>query len=380
MHHVHPRAVLGAAATLLALLAAPVNAQNQGLSLQNGVVTHADIPFAPTLVPQSGITAEAWITYDESTLGPGWRFPTILRMDPSANQASYFLRVEAGQTRTNRLLWWVSTPNGDYSIGYTFTAGAFRTWTHVAGTYDGATLRLFVNGAQVAQGVGSGAIHNRGGTLRIGNGDTTVVGGETWNGEIDEVRVWPFACPAAAILAAKDRQLGLLPSEVSTWNLNGDFLDSSGTNHGAGVNAPTFAPNTLTLTPHPFGGVAYGAGSGCTPATLAGISSPGFVGNAGFGFGCARAPASANGLFVMAVASLPLAFPIFGIDLWVDVTSPGISLGVASSAIGGHVVTIPVPADPSLGGFRLHAQYLWLDNRCPTGVTASNGITGAILP
>src|SRR5437763_11255211 len=88
------------------LLTAAAAAQNQGLSLQNGTASYVDVPFAPSLVPTGGVTAEAWITYGSTALASGWRFPTVLRMDPSPNQASFFLRVEAGQTQQNRLLWW----------------------------------------------------------------------------------------------------------------------------------------------------------------------------------------------------------------------------------------------------------------------------------
>jgi Concanavalin A-like lectin/glucanases superfamily len=41
------------------------------------------------------------------------------------------------------------------------TASPVNAWTHVALTYDGAALRLYVNGTQVATGAASGAIQAR---------------------------------------------------------------------------------------------------------------------------------------------------------------------------------------------------------------------------
>ena len=45
---------------------------------------------------------------------------------------------------------------------------ALNTWTHLATTYDGATLRIFVNGVQTNTLAVSGAIKTSTGALRIG--------------------------------------------------------------------------------------------------------------------------------------------------------------------------------------------------------------------
>lgn len=369
-------------APLAALLALTTLApcQNQGLTLQNGTTAHVDVPFAPTLVPTGGVTAEAWVTYDGSTLGSGWRFPTVFRMDPSPNQASYFLRIEAGQTQTNRLLWWVSTTTGDYNISWTFTAGALQTWTHVAGTFDGSTMTLVVNGAQVAQGNASGRIQNRGGTFRIGNGDVSITGGETWNGEIDEVRVWPFARSAAAIAATMNMSLAAMPGEVSSWNLDGDALDSSGTNPGAPVGAAAFAANTLALAAVTFpGSLGYGAATGCRTDGLAAINSLANLGNAGFGFVGTRAPANAGGFSLLSFASLPTPQNLFGVDLLVDLTA-GVATFVQANNIGTCQVAFAVPNVPAFAGFTVHSQFAWLDQSCATGISASNAVFAIILP
>lgn len=366
---------------LLCLLAAPLAAQNLGLTLQNGTIMHVDVPFAPALVPRSGVTVEAWVTYDSSTLGSGWRFPTIVRSDPSANQASFFLRVEAGQTRTDTMLWWVSTTSGDYTLRWNFQAGSLLTWTHVAATYDGATLRLFVNGSQVAQGTGTGAILNRSGGFRIGNGDLTVAGGETWNGQIDEVRVWPFARDAAAIQSTQQLQLALMPGEVSTWNLNGDGRDSSGGNHGTTVGPLTFTANTLTLRPIAFGGVNYGTASGCIANGVAAITAPATSGNPGFGVSGHRVPPNANGLCWITIGRLAAPMRYLGVDFWISIVTPALLVPVQSGALGGSVLGLPIPSDPSMIGWTLYAQSFWVDAACsPAQLSATSGVGFPIQP
>ena len=60
------------AALAVSLAFAPLaTAQNQGITLVNTVDGYADVPYSPQLVPQSGITVEAWITYDDVNLYVG---------------------------------------------------------------------------------------------------------------------------------------------------------------------------------------------------------------------------------------------------------------------------------------------------------------------
>jgi len=76
------------------------------------------------------------------------------------------------------------------------------TWYHLAGTYDGAYLRLYVNGAEVANGTSSGAI--AAGTLPVSIGSRTHDGttyGYPFYGAVDEVRVYSRSLSASEVLA-----------------------------------------------------------------------------------------------------------------------------------------------------------------------------------
>jgi hypothetical protein len=71
-----------------------------------------------------------------------------------------------------------------------------NTWTHVAVTYDGTTLRVFINGTQAGSAAVAGSIAASTGALRIGGNS---VWGEYFNGLIDEVRIYNRALSAAEI-------------------------------------------------------------------------------------------------------------------------------------------------------------------------------------
>ncbi len=71
-----------------------------------------------------------------------------------------------------------------------------NTWTHLAATYDGTTMRLYVNGVQVASQAQTGAIATSTNPLQIG-GDSLY--GQFFQGTIDEVRIYNVALTAAQI-------------------------------------------------------------------------------------------------------------------------------------------------------------------------------------
>ena len=71
-----------------------------------------------------------------------------------------------------------------------------NTWTHVAITYDNLTLRLYVNGIQVATRAQTGPTATSTGALRLGG---SAAWGEYLNGSLDDVRIYSRALPVAQI-------------------------------------------------------------------------------------------------------------------------------------------------------------------------------------
>jgi hydrogenase maturation factor HypE len=76
------------------------------------------------------------------------------------------------------------------------SAVPLSAWTHLAWTYDGTTLRMFVNGVQVSSRAVSGAVAATAGALRIGGNS---IWGEYFRGQIDEVRIYNRPLTAAEI-------------------------------------------------------------------------------------------------------------------------------------------------------------------------------------
>jgi hypothetical protein len=132
------------------------------------------------------MTLEAWIypTVNQN----GWR--TILQREVDA----YFLngsnssgaRRPAGGGTFGGTVRYISGP----------TASPVNAWTHLALTYNGTTLRLYVNGIQVRSQAVSGTIETNSSPLRIGGNSPY---GEYFIGRIDEIRIYNRALSQAEI-------------------------------------------------------------------------------------------------------------------------------------------------------------------------------------
>lgn len=378
------------ATTLFVVLSTSVLAQNQGLQTLNvlgGSDSYLDVAAHPSLTPQTGITVEAWTTYDDTTIPTGSnRWPTLLRMDPNPNVEVYFIRVDAGTTSGRVLRFKVRTTTGQYSANWTFASGALNVLTHVAGTFDGTSVKLYIDGVQVATAAASGNLAlNPNGMLRIGNGDLSIPAGEMWNGVIDEVRIWPYARTAAEILDSRALEISGLPSGCSTWNLNNNGLDTSGANHATLVNAPTFGPNALNLQIYPAAGaLALGQPSlACTtqPAVL-GVTTLPRGGASAFAICATNVRTGSSGAALISPTALPAAFPILGINLWVDFTSPAyFSLPVGTPDMLGTARTAaPIPSDPRLVLAPVVAQMLFVNASCTNQLYATQALSMVILP
>lgn len=74
------------------------------------------------------------------------------------------------------------------------------TWTHLAGTYDGTTWRIYWNGVLDNSAVNTGPVATPR-RLLIGAVDINGTPGQFWRGRIDDVRVYDRSLSAAAISA-----------------------------------------------------------------------------------------------------------------------------------------------------------------------------------
>ena len=149
----------------------------------NDVVSIAD---ANALDLTTGMTLSAWLR--PSSLS-GWRTAVMKQANAGLSYALY------AHDDAPRPAAYINVGGADRSAPGA-AALALNTWTHLATTYDGTTLRIFVNGAQVTTLAVTGSIATSTGALMIG-GNT--MWGEYFAGLIDEVRIYNRALSAAEI-------------------------------------------------------------------------------------------------------------------------------------------------------------------------------------
>src|SRR6185295_1079039 len=152
----------------------------------NGTNARVFVNSATSLNLSSAMTLEAWV--QPTAAQSGWR--TIIQRETD----SYFLN---GSNDSGAL-----RPSGGGTLagGTIFTSATtpmtVGVWTHLALTYDGAVLNLYVNGALAATQAGSGAIQATANPLWIGGNSPY---GEYFQGLIDEVRVYTRALSQSEI-------------------------------------------------------------------------------------------------------------------------------------------------------------------------------------
>jgi Concanavalin A-like lectin/glucanases superfamily/Bacterial Ig domain len=154
----------------------------------NDIVTTAD---ANTLDLTNGMTLEAWV---RPTVISGWR--TVLMKEQTGGLV-YGLYANGDNNRPSGHIY------TNLELDARGTAALLtNTWTHLATTYDGTTLRFYVNGAQVGTKAVTGNILASTGAVRVGGNN---VWGEWFSGLIDEVRVYRRALSATEVQADMNR-------------------------------------------------------------------------------------------------------------------------------------------------------------------------------
>jgi glucose/arabinose dehydrogenase/chitodextrinase len=168
--------------------------KNGGALSFNGTTARATVPDSSSLDLTTAMTLEAWV---HPTSTGGWR--DVIYKGPDD---IYYLEA--------------SSDTGPPATGGTFTASPLygttslplNAWSHLAATYDGAAIRIFVNGVQVASKAQTGSIATSTGALTIG-GDA--VYGQYFAGRIDDIRIYNTALTQAQIQADRDTPVGSGP-------------------------------------------------------------------------------------------------------------------------------------------------------------------------
>ncbi|MET0752067.1 MAG: LamG-like jellyroll fold domain-containing protein [Pyrinomonadaceae bacterium] len=225
----------------------------------------------------TNLTIEAWI--NPSSLPHGG---TILQKRTSGNIGGYVLEPTqpSGGGQPNGLQF-VIMVGGVYSA--LNPAGILNpnVWQHIAATYDGAFMRIYVNGVEVGNKSQTGVIDNVAAPIIIGR---NAFNNQGFSGAIDEVSVYNRALTAAEIqsisnagLAGKYKVQATVPSNIAAWYLgDGNTNDLQAANTATLQGGATYAPgkvgqafslngtNAYVTAPSTPGNEPTGAGTGAS--------------------------------------------------------------------------------------------------------------------
>ena len=155
----------------------------------DGMDDYVDCGSGPSLDIRDAITLEAWV------------YPEGVPEGEPAIVGKYFTSYIMTYYRTGRLFLYIS--NGRNNASIPFPTGR---WSHVAATFDGAALRIYVNGEMAAARPSKNKVIRPGGNLVIGRAaatpgadDPILARASHFIGMIDEVSIYNRALPGEEI-------------------------------------------------------------------------------------------------------------------------------------------------------------------------------------
>jgi len=173
----------------------------------DGVGDYVEIPDTPALRPAQ-MTVEAWVRFDSlntpivSQFGAlGLQYIVFKKNSRIFNFEGYALRKQR-DAGIDRLAFSVADVNGQggTNVAYSTTPVVVGLFYHVVGTYDGSSVRLYVNGSLEGQSAVSVTVDYGTRPVFIGTSGETVFDGKL-NGIVDEASIYNRALDASEISA-----------------------------------------------------------------------------------------------------------------------------------------------------------------------------------
>lgn len=237
----------------LLLTSAAVANTNRVLSLESEA-DYLIVPDSDSLSLTHNFTLEAWV--NASFADVNIDHTIIAKRRPDGGTA-YALSVGGGRARLG-----LNDGAGNNLAVRSGQELSRSNWYHIAGTYDGAVAKVFVNGIQKSSVNTSMRLQNSSFPVTIGRED---IAGEprSFIGKLDEIRVWNRALTQEEIQARINLTLnGNEPGLVACWN----FDDGTARDISPARNNGTFVGNATTTTqsavPAPSGIVGWWPGDG----------------------------------------------------------------------------------------------------------------------
>jgi hypothetical protein len=153
----------------------------------NGSSSWVTVPDSNSLDLSTGMTLEAWVY---PTVAPTNWNSIIMKEAPGFYVYALYISPSSHPSLAIVI-------NGIEQGFESSTTMPLNTWSHLAGTYDGTTLRLYVNGTQIGTQAISAVIPASTGVLRIGG--NSIWTNEFFKGRIDDVRIYSRSLTAGEI-------------------------------------------------------------------------------------------------------------------------------------------------------------------------------------
>ena len=182
--------------TPLPLTAASVSGHGQAIMLWSGNKHFVDVPDVAALDVNT-YTLTAWVRYTANVHDDRWE--VLEKAD------AYWMNIRTDTRKLRVGGFYGSCTSAGWRYLDSATKLAPKTWIHVASTYDGTTLRLYINGVLNASRAVSGRTCSNSQPLAIGAKNYTKTGviEAYFDGRIDDVRIYSRALTAAQIVAVK---------------------------------------------------------------------------------------------------------------------------------------------------------------------------------
>jgi hypothetical protein len=220
---------------LASLFSLSVFGQSSALNF-DGADDYISVPETPGILTGSNITFEAWIRPTAID-----RTHPLVNKGTSGNYFMVYLMADSDpfMSMPPQLNIFAYNGSANGQVFYTLPTSWINQWHHVAATFNGSTLALYVDGVVVGSTPFGGSIPVSGQGFTLGSHP----GYEFFNGTMDEVRIWNTARTQAQIQAAMNTEI--MPG---TANLVAYYKFNQGTINGNNT-AITIATDIATA-PH----------------------------------------------------------------------------------------------------------------------------------